>query len=532
MVTVSEGKPGGAPEADTPTRPVPAQNGSASGPAASGVDGATAPRLSGATAPRYGLREAERDDMSITADSPTATNHGRVAVPSEAQAPDRQVAEARTAAAARNASSARTRTERGSAPDGPSYAPVNRSAPSDRAGATSAAAQSTQPQPSAAGATGGAPDGLFRPEPPVGERPAEEKVPPSRISGGQETTAPPASFGRGLLDRVRGRNSRGGDAADEVSQHQTDATVGGEKASEAAGPATTAASDGTGTGTDQTSQRTGSTDESASSAPTGTGRVGWRERLGLAPKARKPEPVDVPPTGSGVPTAAAAAAAAAAVSNGDRPAAMHAAPGAATTAPGATTRTATGALTPADRPTALHSPLTPVTPAHPAATKGPDTAIIPAVSAGVVAPAAPAAVATAQPLAGAKPRAGAARRTRKARLRLSRLDPWSVMKTSFLFSIAAGIVFVVAVYGVWTVLGASGLFASVDDIVKSVVSTPGDTTPFRVEEYVNTQKVMGVAAIIAVVDVLILTALATLGSFLYNLAATVLGGLEVTLAED
>ena len=266
--------------------------------------------------------------------------------------------------------------------------------------------------------------------------------------------------------------------------------------------------------------------------------MGWRERLGLSPKARKPEPVDVPPTGSGVPTAAAAAAAAAAVSNGDRPAAMNAAPGAPTTTPGATTRTATGAMTPADRstadrPTAYRSPLTPVTPANPAMpTKGPDTAVIPAVGPGVVAPAAAAAVATTQALAGAKPRVGAARRTRKARLRLSRLDPWSVMKTSFLFSIAAGVVFVVAVYGVWTVLGASGLFASVDDIVKSVVSTPGDTTPFRVEEYVNTQKVMGVAAIVAVVDVLILTALATLGSFLYNLAATVLGGLEVTLAED
>ncbi|HEX8508387.1 MAG TPA: DUF3566 domain-containing protein, partial [Propionibacteriaceae bacterium] len=127
---------------------------------------------------------------------------------------------------------------------------------------------------------------------------------------------------------------------------------------------------------------------------------------------------------------------------------------------------------------------------------------------------------------------GAARRTRKARLRLSRLDPWSVMKTSFLFSIAAGIMLVVAVYVVWTVIGASSLFASIDEIVKSVVSTPGDTTPFRIQEYINTQKVMGAAAVLACIDVVIFTALATLGSFLYNLAATMLGGLEITLAED
>ncbi len=106
------------------------------------------------------------------------------------------------------------------------------------------------------------------------------------------------------------------------------------------------------------------------------------------------------------------------------------------------------------------------------------------------------------------------------------------MKTSFLFSIAAGIMLVVAVYAVWVVLSTSSLFDSMNDIVKSVLSTPGDTTPFRVQDYVNTQKVLGVAALIAVIDVLIFTALATLGSFLYNLAATVLGGLEVTLAED
>ena len=132
----------------------------------------------------------------------------------------------------------------------------------------------------------------------------------------------------------------------------------------------------------------------------------------------------------------------------------------------------------------------------------------------------------------AKPKVGVARRTRKARLRLSRLDPWSVMKTSFLFSIAAGIMLVAAVYSLWTVLSTSGLFDSVNEIVRSVVSTPGDTTPFRLQEYINTQKVMGVTALIACVDVVIFTALATLGSFLYNLAATMLGGLEITLAED
>jgi hypothetical protein len=174
-------------------------------------------------------------------------------------------------------------------------------------------------------------------------------------------------------------------------------------------------------------------------------------------------------------------------------------------------------------------------PNYGAASGSPKAVTVPPVNPGPVpggVAASAAAASSAQAGTASRAKAGTARRTRKARLRLSRLDPWSVMKTSFLFSIAAGIMLVVAVYVVWTVLESSGLFESVNDIVKSVVSTPGDTTPFRVQDYVNTQKVMGVAALVACVDVVIFTALATLGSFLYNLAATMLGGLEITLAED
>ena len=43
---------------------------------------------------------------------------------------------------------------------------------------------------------------------------------------------------------------------------------------------------------------------------------------------------------------------------------------------------------------------------------------------------------------------------------------------------------------------------------------------------------MGLTAILAAIDVVIFTAVATLFAFLYNLASVVMGGLEVTLAED
>lgn len=122
-------------------------------------------------------------------------------------------------------------------------------------------------------------------------------------------------------------------------------------------------------------------------------------------------------------------------------------------------------------------------------------------------------------------------RTRRARLRLTHLDPWSVMKTAFLLSIAFGIVTVIAVAVVWSVLGAAGVWDSINRTVQDVIGGETGAT-FDVENYVGTSRVMGFTMIVAVVDVVLITAIATLGAFLYNLAATLLGGLEVTLTED
>jgi Transmembrane domain of unknown function (DUF3566) len=124
-----------------------------------------------------------------------------------------------------------------------------------------------------------------------------------------------------------------------------------------------------------------------------------------------------------------------------------------------------------------------------------------------------------------------ARGTRRARLRLVHVDPWSIMKTAFLLSIAFGIVTVVAVAVVWSVLGAAGVWDSINQTVTDVLGSQSATS-FDVENYVGTSRVLGFTMIVAVVDVVLITAIATLGAFLYNLAAALLGGLEVTLAED
>ncbi len=129
------------------------------------------------------------------------------------------------------------------------------------------------------------------------------------------------------------------------------------------------------------------------------------------------------------------------------------------------------------------------------------------------------------------PRPLTSRRTRKARLRLARIDPWSVMKTAFLFSIAFGIMMMVVAWVLWSVFAGSGALESLNQFLTTLIADQ-DGGQFQIENWINGSRVLGFAALVAAIDVVILTAVATLFAFLYNLAATVIGGLEITLAED
>ena len=96
-------------------------------------------------------------------------------------------------------------------------------------------------------------------------------------------------------------------------------------------------------------------------------------------------------------------------------------------------------------------------------------------------------------------------------------------------SIAFGIVTVVAVAMVWQVLGAAGVWDSINSAIREIGP---ETENVDVQDYVGTSRVLGFTMLIAAVDVVLITALATLSAFIYNMAASLLGGIEVTLAED
>lgn len=122
-------------------------------------------------------------------------------------------------------------------------------------------------------------------------------------------------------------------------------------------------------------------------------------------------------------------------------------------------------------------------------------------------------------------------RTRRAHLRMARLDPWSVMKVAFMLSIAIAIVGVIAVVVLWSALSAAGVFSTINSFVRDQATFGQQGANFDVLRYVGLNRVLGVTLLLSVVNVVLWTALATLFSFVYNLTAGLLGGIEVTLAE-
>ncbi|WP_433612023.1 DUF3566 domain-containing protein [Dactylosporangium sp. CA-139114] len=118
---------------------------------------------------------------------------------------------------------------------------------------------------------------------------------------------------------------------------------------------------------------------------------------------------------------------------------------------------------------------------------------------------------------------------RRARLHLKRIDPWSVMKFAFAVSFVLFVVLIVATSVLYLALDAMDVFKSINKLLADLVSSTGGSadSTFRI----TAKGVIGGAALLGVVNVVLFTALATLGSFIYNVCADLVGGIELTLAE-
>jgi Transmembrane domain of unknown function (DUF3566) len=126
--------------------------------------------------------------------------------------------------------------------------------------------------------------------------------------------------------------------------------------------------------------------------------------------------------------------------------------------------------------------------------------------------------------------AGAASRgPRRARLHVKRIDPWSVMKFSFAVSLVLFVMAIVATSVLYLALDAMGVFASINKALSDMVGGGGGTGTATFK--ITAKGVIGASVLLGAVNMVLFTALMTLGAFVYNVCADLVGGVEVTLSE-
>jgi hypothetical protein len=120
---------------------------------------------------------------------------------------------------------------------------------------------------------------------------------------------------------------------------------------------------------------------------------------------------------------------------------------------------------------------------------------------------------------------------RRVKLSVSRVDPWTAMKLSFLLSVAVGIAGVVMISVLWLILSSMGVFTDMNRTVEGVLNTTNGAK-FDLMNYIGLGRVVSLSIVIAVIDVILMTAISTLGAFLYNVCSSLVGGLQITLTDD
>ncbi|HJX80337.1 DUF3566 domain-containing protein [Glutamicibacter sp.] len=120
-------------------------------------------------------------------------------------------------------------------------------------------------------------------------------------------------------------------------------------------------------------------------------------------------------------------------------------------------------------------------------------------------------------------------KVRKARLLASKVEPFSVLKLAFLLSVAFGVITVVASVAIWALLDLTGTFDSFNQLMRDAIGAEGT---FDLRDVLSLGQVASYATIIAVVNVVVISVLSMLGAVLYNIAASLVGGVGVTLTDD
>jgi hypothetical protein len=124
-------------------------------------------------------------------------------------------------------------------------------------------------------------------------------------------------------------------------------------------------------------------------------------------------------------------------------------------------------------------------------------------------------------------RGGRTRPPRQASLQLKRLDPWSVLKLALVLAVVLFLIWLVAVGVLYGVLDGIGVWDRLNGTYADLVSGEAPSG----SPLISAGRVFGIAAVVGAVNSLLFAVAVTVGAFVYNVSADLVGGIEVTLSE-
>jgi hypothetical protein len=115
----------------------------------------------------------------------------------------------------------------------------------------------------------------------------------------------------------------------------------------------------------------------------------------------------------------------------------------------------------------------------------------------------------------------------RATVQVRHIDPWSTLKISLVISVAMFFVWMLAVGFLYIVLSGMGVWDRLNSTFTDMVSDSNSNST----ALIDAGTVFGYAAVIGLINVVLMTALSTVGVFIYNQCTDLVGGIQVTLAD-
>ena len=118
-------------------------------------------------------------------------------------------------------------------------------------------------------------------------------------------------------------------------------------------------------------------------------------------------------------------------------------------------------------------------------------------------------------------------RVSRVRRIIRKIDPWTVLKVTFVLNFVVALTIVLGFSILWVLLINAGVPQGLEDIAKRLALLDENSTLVG-----NIEALFSSVVFLATVYLLTQTALATIGAFFYNLVSDLVGGIEVVVLEE